>query len=167
MLCTRKGPIILFSHFPLRAGTRTLGPTGPLGGTCKKGPDTLLVTGTSLRRRAKRVNQSGGSGGRGPATYSNIPLPPTGLKEPYPCYVNKMVQRFPSEAELSRGRLFKACWGKRCVAVGSWGEGLRHHCVGEGPCHETSCRKIRNEVKKVLPSSAFFYLDPNGTETVK
>ena len=22
-----------------------------------------------------------------PATYSNIPLPPTGLKEPYPCYV--------------------------------------------------------------------------------
>ena len=27
--------------------------------------------------------------------------------------------------ELSRGRLFKACWGKRYVAVGSWGEGLR------------------------------------------
>ena len=49
------------------------------------------MTGTSLHRRAKRVHQGGGleEGAEPfpPATYSNIPLPPTGLKEPYPCYV--------------------------------------------------------------------------------
>ena len=42
--------------------------------------------------------------------------------------------------ELSSGRLFKACCGKRCVAVGSWGKGLPpsvDNCVGEGPCHAT------------------------------
>jgi hypothetical protein len=37
---------------------------------------------------------------------------------------------------------FKACWGKRYVVVGSWGEGLRpsssvDNCVGEELCHAT------------------------------
>ena len=51
------------------------------------------MTGTSLRRRAKRVDQGGGSGP--PATYSNIPLPPTGLKEPTP---TKLSGPFPCKA---------------------------------------------------------------------
>ena len=78
--------------------------SGPLGPKCgnqweSAGGGTLLVTGTSLHRRAKRIDhpppqvtvhalgtasRNAGGVSRHP---SNIPLPLTGLKEPYPYYV--------------------------------------------------------------------------------
>ena len=80
-------------------------PMGFTGVTCSKGGGTLLVTDHPpsyrtciwhcLEKRRRRFEAPQHPYRRRVTGHSNIPLPPTGLKEPYPCYVLFFALRFP------------------------------------------------------------------------
>ena len=91
-----------FSHFALRSPTRTLGPNGAVGGRAGKRhttsdrrratrddhpPSYRPCTWHCLEKRRRRFEAPQHPYRRRVTGHSNIPLPRTGLKEPYPCYV--------------------------------------------------------------------------------